>query len=119
VIHTSLTVYLPLLSFFYHLIYHRTLPSFPTRRSSDLFEIGPHFPGGLCGLRGLVVIVGKGRDDAGAQLVGLGMGQFQRRHLQARSEEHTSELQSRENLVCRLLLEKKKSQYKLNNYTNC
>src|SRR5690606_22047766 len=28
----------------------------------------------------------------------------------ARSEEHTSELQSRENLVCRLLLEKKKEQ---------
>src|SRR5690606_39370057 len=27
----------------------------------------------------------------------------------SRSEEHTSELQSRENLVCRLLLEKKKS----------
>src|SRR5690606_40291333 len=28
--------------------------------------------------------------------------------LRKRSEEHTSELQSRENLVCRLLLEKKK-----------
>src|SRR5690606_41781211 len=28
--------------------------------------------------------------------------------LELRSEEHTSELQSRENLVCRLLLEKKK-----------
>src|SRR5690606_41684441 len=28
---------------------------------------------------------------------------------QPRSEEHTSELQSRENLVCRLLLEKKKT----------
>src|SRR5690606_13166586 len=28
---------------------------------------------------------------------------------QSRSEEHTSELQSRENLVCRLLLEKKKN----------
>src|SRR5690606_20412733 len=28
---------------------------------------------------------------------------------QARSEEHTSELQSRENIVCRLLLEKKKN----------
>src|SRR5690606_41114597 len=28
---------------------------------------------------------------------------------QMRSEEHTSELQSRENLVCRLLLEKKKT----------
>src|SRR5690606_41065980 len=30
------------------------------------------------------------------------------RAVDARSEEHTSELQSRENLVCRLLLEKKK-----------
>src|SRR5690606_42041580 len=29
---------------------------------------------------------------------------------QSRSEEHTSELQSRENLVCRLLLEKKKEE---------
>src|SRR5690606_1911899 len=29
--------------------------------------------------------------------------------VQKRSEEHTSELQSRENLVCRLLLEKKKT----------
>src|SRR3712207_7969516 len=29
--------------------------------------------------------------------------------LQARSEEHTSELQSRQYLVCRLLLEKKKN----------
>src|SRR5690606_40215148 len=31
------------------------------------------------------------------------------RGIGVRSEEHTSELQSRENLVCRLLLEKKKS----------
>src|SRR5690606_41695770 len=31
-----------------------------------------------------------------------------RARLRPRSEEHTSELQSRENLVCRLLLEKKK-----------
>src|SRR5690606_40012699 len=31
------------------------------------------------------------------------------RELVERSEEHTSELQSRENLVCRLLLEKKKN----------
>src|SRR2546430_7986029 len=29
-------------------------------------------------------------------------------HAQSRSEEHTSELQSQSNLVCRLLLEKKK-----------
>src|SRR5436309_11034709 len=31
---------------------------------------------------------------------------------ESRSEEHTSELQSRENLVCRLLLEKKKKKKK-------
>src|SRR2546428_6197035 len=30
-------------------------------------------------------------------------------HVRARSEEHTSELQSRSDLVCRLLLEKKKT----------
>src|SRR5436309_4752081 len=35
-----------------------------------------------------------------------------RRFPMKRSEEHTSELQSRENLVCRLLLEKKKKKNK-------
>src|SRR5690606_40009208 len=35
-------------------------------------------------------------------------GEVHRMH-RIRSEEHTSELQSRENLVCRLLLEKKKA----------
>src|SRR5690606_41136402 len=35
-----------------------------------------------------------------------------------RSEEHTSELQSRENLVCRLLLEKKKKKKKQQDTTN-
>src|SRR3712207_6915086 len=35
----------------------------------------------------------------------------------ARSEEHTSELQSRQYLVCRLLLEKKKTHK--NTYTSC
>src|SRR5690606_39632471 len=33
---------------------------------------------------------------------------FRNLHAMLRSEEHTSELQSRENIVCRLLLEKKK-----------
>src|SRR3712207_7177740 len=43
-----------------------------------------------------------------------------REHLQ-RSEEHTSELQSRQYLVCRLLLEKKKLRIsqKCFNYTTC
>src|SRR5436305_3369345 len=35
-----------------------------------------------------------------------------------RSEEHTSELQSRPHLVCRLLLEKKNNTDKLSHYTN-
>src|SRR2546427_6857564 len=35
---------------------------------------------------------------------------YERDGLSARSEEHTSELQSQSNLVCRLLLEKKKKQ---------
>src|SRR3712207_7119937 len=38
----------------------------------------------------------------------LGGERVHRERLDARSEEHTSELQSRQYLVCRLLLEKKK-----------
>src|SRR5690606_41709933 len=45
---------------------------------------------------------GRGRRDAG------GGGRGEGYDVRGRSEEHTSELQSRENLVCRLLLEKKK-----------
>src|SRR5207302_11155959 len=36
---------------------------------------------------------------------------MKKRRSRPRSEEHTSELQSRENLVCRLLLEKKKKKH--------
>src|SRR5688572_32704810 len=45
------------------------------------------------------------RDGIESQLVG---SDPKRQSLYARSEEHTSELQSQSNLVCRLLLEKKK-----------
>src|SRR2546430_9260899 len=38
------------------------------------------------------------------------LSEFERRPRAWRSEEHTSELQSQSNLVCRLLLEKKKTQ---------
>src|SRR2546430_13152108 len=50
--------------------------------------------------------------DAVAQvlILGIGAGVHERQHGDgARSEEHTSELQSQSNLVCRLLLEKKKN----------
>src|SRR3712207_8667871 len=41
---------------------------------------------------------------------GIRIGKRCRRPKRLRSEEHTSELQSRQYLVCRLLLEKKKNQ---------
>src|SRR5690606_40573739 len=93
------------------------LPSLPTRRSSDLliYALSPVlialFSSAVLGerlvftqaagialsLAGFVHIALAGRwHDLGAV------------RLTPRSEEHTSELQSRENLVCRLLLEKKK-----------
>src|SRR5258707_9761132 len=50
--------------------------------------------------------LGGGRGMARAQPAALGIQQ--RMHFGDRSEEHTSELQSRQYLVCRLLLEKKK-----------
>src|SRR5438093_6737870 len=75
--------------YFFNLLYPalRDLHSFPTRRSSDLARalrglpaclLAPRFP-----LREVPALGGR------------------------RSEEHTSELQSLTNLVCRLLLEKK------------
>src|SRR5438874_5271520 len=49
------------------------------------------------------------RDPARRGLLpGLRLGVSHCDHERARSEEHTSELQSRRDLVCRLLLEKKK-----------
>src|SRR2546430_13237273 len=41
------------------------------------------------------------------------------RGLRTRSEEHTSELQSQSNLVCRLLLEKKKKHRHIRKYMIC
>src|SRR5690606_42136582 len=45
--------------------------------------------------------------DRGHRLAAVRPGHLLPHHPGVRSEEHTSELQSRENLVCRLLLEKK------------
>src|SRR5688572_31447812 len=50
-------------------------------------------------------VLGLGVGLGGGPLTGLGRGQLG--EALARSEEHTSELQSQSNLVCRLLLEKK------------
>src|SRR3712207_7300612 len=76
--------------------------SFPTRRSSDLppddRRAGAGVRGGGRGGPG-------GRADRGPAAPGQLRGDGR---AAGRSEEHTSELQSRQYLVCRLLLEKKK-----------
>src|SRR5204862_8004052 len=97
--------------------YHPPTPhSFPTRRSSDLFRVRlcdpaelafpvavEHNPVDVAGLRTRFPAVG----TRGAKTnVGSRAGRVV--SIQQRSEEHTSELQSRRDLVCRLLLEKKK-----------
>src|SRR6266571_4055939 len=48
------------------------------------------------------------RSLAGFHSLNVGMFELAREYAGERSEEHTSELQSHVNLVCRLLLEKKK-----------
>src|SRR5690606_40857799 len=91
----------------------RGLLSFPTRRSSDLPPtIADHRTAPVNALGYLrVMFTVEDIDEMiarltkrGAQLVGE-VVQYEDTY---RSEEHTSELQSREKLVCRLLLEKKK-----------
>src|SRR2546430_11462675 len=47
----------------------------------------------------------------GDRFPGLGVADHGFQLCELRSEEHTSELQSQSNLVCRLLLEKKKKKY--------
>src|SRR5205085_12416133 len=95
----------------------RDLPSFPTRRSSDL-DLFPLSGAGVCGLAcsdgtRLTSLRADRRTlpprpsplEAGDDLF------LSDRAAEAlRSEEHTSELQSQSNLVCRLLLEKKKKE---------
>src|SRR2546427_8051966 len=51
---------------------------------------------------------GGGRDD-GSHRGHTGSAHYRKPKHSRRSEEHTSELQSQSNLVCRLLLEKKKN----------
>src|SRR5688500_19439117 len=87
------------------------LPSFPTRRSSDLERLPNPTPSGelqpvdrVAG-RPPIRERGTGRSDRRRRTVATGIDLRGRR---TRSEEHTSELQSPCNLVCRLLLEKKK-----------
>src|SRR5438034_9873223 len=92
--------------FFYSYGHHRDLHSFPTRRSSDLFSA-----------RRVDAVLR--RIDARSHRAGNCRGTASRNRSDTRrgrrSEEHTSELQSHSDLVCRLLLEKKKKKQNKNN----
>src|SRR5690606_40723916 len=97
----------------------RALHSFPTRRSSELrLNTGSTIGATRLevnlsdrGRQRLIRYCPRRRDTVTPGVVaGPRNLKHPARHRdgEARSEEHTSELQSRENLVCRLLLEKKK-----------
>src|SRR5690606_42035108 len=90
---------------------HRALHSFPTRRSSDLIVLLDEVEKAHSDVHEMFFQV----FDKGSMEDGEGRFiDFKNTIIlltsNVRSEEHTSELQSRENLVCRLLLEKKKIQ---------
>src|SRR5690606_41573321 len=93
----------------------RHLHSFPTRRSSDL-TVTSNKPLLQMGIDRKIFNVDKNITSQGGSAVDV-MKNVPSVNLDIdgnvtlrnnRSEEHTSELQSREKLVCRLLLEKKK-----------
>src|SRR5690606_41093650 len=92
--------------------------SFPTRRSSDLFlpptlmmTLRPTLPGLTRPFTRALpprTTLAFGSFALVLDFTRIRLAPVSRSAPPGRSEEHTSELQSRENLVCRLLLEKKK-----------
>src|SRR5690606_42010517 len=89
----------------------RALHSFPTRRSSDLSNRPSAQPSRIERAQRGNRLSSQPSARGVARSRSHGSGPRSRPlaiRRSTRSEEHTSELQSRENLVCRLLLEKKK-----------
>src|SRR5207253_10075409 len=89
---------------------HRHLHSFPTRRSSDLKELRMDVKTRKTARSLRAKLRSPGRPPVLHHAARWPFWQAIARGLSSeeRSEEHTSELQSRGHLVCRLLLEKKK-----------
>src|SRR5699024_11949748 len=85
---------------------HCALPSFPTRRSSDLFTRAEEDTW-VRRMLARLAASDRRRSPDGEELTRRAET-LARQYLDERSEEHTSELQSRFELVCRLLLAKKK-----------
>src|SRR5207249_10116245 len=91
---------------------HRDLHSFPTRRSSDLRMARVAARPSISGICMSINTMSKTGCSRAARtstpLATTVTPQPRLSSMLVRSEEHTSELQSRFDLVCRLLLEKKK-----------
>src|SRR5690606_40848592 len=98
---------------------HRDLHSFPTRRSSDLESSYKKYKSYLFRNKDKIIDAYESIYQRFVEIENENNDRH-KRYVRAfnskkctcgsdviRSEEHTSELQSRENLVCRLLLEKK------------
>src|SRR5207253_9298762 len=97
----------------------RTLHPYPTRRSSDLMKQTVHDVPILNAKLGIHIdrygrvlsvnssfVADASKHVTGADLKAISATQAVNRAASRRSEEHTSELQSRGHLVCRRLLEK-------------
>src|SRR5205807_5496422 len=101
--------------FLYRCAAHHALHSFPTRRSSDLALSGheggrrPRGPVRLPRPSSAQARLSPPLDRSHQRRGARPPAYLQPVHSRLRSEEHTSELQSPCNLVCRLLLEKKKN----------
>src|SRR5262249_56779969 len=97
--------------FYQYTVTHRHLHSFPTRRSSDLTR--PTSSGLTLRIRPAGISTNWRSNSAftpsPSKIAATNTSAPKSKNIRARSEEHTSELQSLTNLVCRLLLEKQKA----------
>src|SRR5437868_11077879 len=86
-------------------------PPFPTRRSSDRGGYSGHgvLAANLAGRTLADLVAGDSTELTALPWVGYHSRAWEPEPARRRSEEHTSELQSRFDLVCRLLLEKEKN----------
>src|SRR5699024_12755652 len=107
------------LALYFSLIVHSTcchlyIHSFPTRRSSDLVCVEIGRPVWLCASAAAIKtfsssgVIFPSLEPISAMIPAFSFVPSIPCSISSRSEEHTSELQSRFDLVCRLLLEKKK-----------
>src|SRR5260370_26754992 len=78
--------------------------------TTEIYTLSLHDALPICHFHDLVLVASGSEDQLSDMLELEGHGTF-------RSEEHTSELQSHLNLVCRLLLEKKKKNCKSRSLT--